>query len=155
MFKNKSNCYITRGVNEGVDSLSMEMIGMETVKQETHIHQNINTNYGTASIAQGNINSVNNVTLSDVQEVKELVESLKGLIIKEEIDEEVKEEVIDDLETIEEEVKSEKPKHIRIKKACQGIKNFVTKIPQGIEKGTVIATQCAELYEKLKPLIEK
>ena len=28
-----------------VDSLSMEMIEMESVKQETHIHQNINKNY--------------------------------------------------------------------------------------------------------------
>lgn len=138
-----------------VDSLSMEMIGMETVKQETHIHQNINTNYGTASIAQGDINSVNNATLSDTQEIKELVESLKGLIVKEEIDEEVKEEVIDDLETIEEEVNSEKPKHIRIKKASQGIKNFIGKIPQGLATATVMATQGIELYEKLKPFIEK
>jgi hypothetical protein len=138
-----------------VDSLSMEMIGMETVKQETHIHQNINTNYGTASIAQGNIDSANNVTLSDIQEVRELVESLKGLIIKEEIDEEVKEEVIDDLETIEEEINSEKPKHVRIKKASQGIKNFISKIPQGISVATVMATKCIELYEKLKPFIEK
>lgn len=138
-----------------VDSLSMEMIGMETVKQETHIHQNINTNYGTASIAQGNIDSINNVTSNDIQEVRKLVESLKTLIIKEEIGEEVKEGIVDDLETIEEEVNSEKPKHIRIKKACQGLKNFAAKIPQGIAKATVIAAQCVELYEKLKPLIEK
>jgi hypothetical protein len=138
-----------------VDSLSMEMIGMEVVKQETHIHQNINTNYGTASIAQGNIDSVNNVTISDIQEIKELVESLKCLIIIEEIDEEVKEEVIDDLETIKEEINSEKPKHIRIKKASQGIKNFLSKIPQGIATASVIATQGIELYEKLKPFIEK
>lgn len=138
-----------------VDSLSMEMIGMETVKQETHIHQSIENNYGTASVAQGNINSVNNVDLNDVQEIRKLIDSLKALITEEKINEEVKEEVIDDLETIEEEMKSEKPKHIRIKKACQGVKNFATKIPQGIAKGVAIATQCATLYEKLKPLIEK
>lgn len=138
-----------------VDSLSMEMIEMETVKQETHIHQNIGNNYGTASVAQGNINSVNNVALNDVQEIKKLVKSLKSLIIKEEIDEELKEEVIDDLETIEEEVSSEKPKHIKIKKASQGIKNFIGKIPKGIATATVMVTQGIELYEKLKPFIEK
>ncbi|NFG02907.1 hypothetical protein FCV36_11480 [Clostridium sporogenes] len=138
-----------------VDSLSMEMIGMESVKQETHIHQNINKNYGTASVAQGNIESVNNVTLNDLQDIKELVESLKDLIIKEEIDEMEKEEVVDDLETIEQEINSENPKHVKIRKAWQGIKSFMSKIPGGLAKATIIATQCGELYEKLKPFIEK
>lgn len=52
------------------------------------------------------MDSVNNVTISDVQDIKELVESLKSLIVKEELDEEVKAEVIDDLENIEEEINS-------------------------------------------------
>lgn len=138
-----------------VDSLSMEMIGMESVKQETHIHQNINKNYGTASIAQGNIESVNTVTVNDLKDVNEIIESLKELIIKEEIDEEIKEEVVDDLETIEQEIQSENPKHIKIRKAWQGIKNFMSKIPEGVAKATIIVTQCGELYEKLKPFIEK
>lgn len=138
-----------------VDSLSMEMMGMENVKQETHIHQNINKNYGTASIAQGNIESVNNVKLNDLQDVKELVESLKDLIIKEQFDEELKEEVVDDLETIEQEINNENPKHVKIRKAWQGIKSFISKIPKGVTKATIIVTQCGELYEKLKPFIEK
>ena len=52
---------------------------MESVKQETHIHQNINKNYGTATIAQGSVKSINNVTLNDSQDIKELIESLKDL----------------------------------------------------------------------------
>ena len=138
-----------------VDSLSMEMIGMEDLKQETHIYQNINKNYGTASIAQGNVESVNNVKLNDLQNIQELVESLKNLIIKEEINEEIKEDIIDDLEAIEQEVNSENPKHVRIRKACKGIKSFMSKIPKGVAKATIIATQCGELYEKLKPFIGK
>lgn len=138
-----------------VDSLSMEMIGVEIVKQETYIHQNINTNYGTASIAQGDINSLNNATLSDVQEIKELVESLKDLIVKEKIDEEVKEDVIDDLETIEQEINNENAKNVKMRKAWQGVKNFVYNIPEGLGKAKIIVTQCMELYEKIKPFIEK
>lgn len=80
---------------------------------------------------------VNNATISDFKDIKELVESLKNLIVKEEIDEEVKEEV-----------NSEKPNHIRIK-------NFLGKIPQGIATEIVMATQGIALYEKLKPSIEK
>ena len=62
---------------------------------------------------------------------------MKSLIVKEEIDEEVKEEV-----------NSEKPNHIRMK-------SFLNKIPKGIITATVMATQCIALYEKLKPSIEK
>lgn len=138
-----------------VDSLSMEMIEMESVKQETHIYQNINKNYGTATIAQGDVEFVNNVTLNNLQDIKELVESLKDLIIAEEIDKEEKEEVIDDLETIEQEINSEKPKYVKIRKAWHGIKNFMSKIPEELVKATIIVTQCGELYEKLKPFIEK
>lgn len=138
-----------------VDSLSMEMIEMESVKQETHIHQNINKNYGTATIAQGSVKSINNVTLNDSQDIKELIESLKDLIIKEEFDDEEKEEVIDDLETIEEEINNENPRKVKIRKAWQGFKNFISNIPEGVGKAIIIATKCGELYEKLKPFIEK
>ena len=138
-----------------VDSLAMEMIGMENIKQETHIHQNINKNYGTASIAQGNIESINNVTLNDLQDIKELVESLRGLIINEEFDEELKEEVIYDLEDIEQEINNDNPKEGKIRKAWKGVKNFVSKIPEGVKKAAIIATECGILYEKLKPFIEK
>lgn len=138
-----------------VDSLSMEMIEMESVKQETHIHQNINKNYGTATIAQGSVKSINNVTLNDSQDIKELIESLKDLIIKEKFDDEEKEEVIDDLETIEEEINNENPRKVKIRKAWQGFKNFISNIPEGVGKATIIATKCGELYEKLKPFIEK
>lgn len=136
-----------------IDSLSMEMMGMEKVKQETHIHQNINKNYGTASIAQGNIEVVNNVTLNDLKDIRELVESIKNSIIKEEIDNDIKEDIIDDLETIEQEIDNENPKRIKIKKAWKGIESFISKIPVGVTQAVMISSQCLELYEKLKPFI--
>ena len=138
-----------------VDSLSMEMIGMEPAKQETHIHQNINTNYGTAAIAQRDINSVNNANTNNIGEIRQLLDSLKELILTETIKEEIKEEIIDDLETIEEEIQNEQPKGIRIKKAYQRVKDFIYKIPEGISKATAITTAGIELYEKLRPFIEK
>lgn len=62
---------------------------------------------------------------------------MKNLIVKEEIDEGVKEEV-----------NSEEQNNIRIK-------NFLGKIPQGIATEIVMATKGISLYEKLKPSIEK
>lgn len=138
-----------------VDGLSMEMMGIESITSETHIYQNINKNYGTASIAQGNIKSSNKVKLNDLNSINEIVNSLKALIIESEIDGNTKEEVIDDLETIEQEIYVENPKQIKIKKALNGIKNFTSKIPEGVAKATIIVTQCGELYKQLKPFIEK
>lgn len=138
-----------------VDSLSMEMMGIESITSETHIYQNINKNYGTASIAQGNIKSSNKFELNDLEDINGIVESIKELILQLEIDENTKEEVIDDLETIEQEIHVENPKQIKIKKALNGIKNFTSKIPEGVAKATIIVTQCGELYKQLKPFIEK
>lgn len=57
--------------------------------------------------------------------IKELNGEMEKLMHRrDEIEEEIKEKIIDDLETIEEEIQSEQPKGIRIKKAYQRIKLF-------------------------------
>lgn len=138
-----------------IDSLSMEMMTMENSGQETHIHQNIQNNYGSANIAQRDVQSITNFNNNDSEEIIRLVNSLKEVLSNEEIEEEAKEEVIDDLETIEQEIKNESPKHVKIRKAWQGVKKFMSEIPERLVKATIIVTQCEELYEKLKPFIEK
>ncbi|MCI9110487.1 MAG: hypothetical protein HFH47_01590 [Bacilli bacterium] len=140
-------------VNFIVDGLTMEMIEMEKTKQETHIHQNINQNYGTASIAQGNIESVNHVKLNDAMEIKGIIDSFKELIMKEEIDEELREGVMYDLEDIEQEIERDTPKLGRVKRAWKRIQDFMTKLPETVTTYTLMTQQCMELYEKIRPFI--
>ena len=46
-------------------------------------------------------------------------------------------------------------KSIKIKKAYEGIKKFVSNLPNALVTGTVIINKVEELYSKLKPFIER
>lgn len=138
-----------------VDSLSMEMMIMEPQKNETHIHQSINNNYGTANIAERDIHSINNSSTNDIKDIIALIAEVKMSIEEnKEIEQERKEEVLDDLDVIQEQVKSEKPKYVKLKKAYSGIKNFLVKLPQNITTATLIATQLNKLGENIEPILE-
>ncbi len=129
------------------------VVNMEYGKREINI--NAAGNSGTVNYAEGNIQSINNINQTDSQEIFKLIESLKGLIGSQSFENELKEEIIDDLETIQEQVANENPKYVKFKKAYQGISNFILKIPNGLAQAGLIVTQMQELGEKLKPMIEK
>ncbi|GEM_PF-3815072 len=129
------------------------VINMEAGKKETNI--SIGTNNGTVNNAEGNIQSINNVNQADNQQISTLIQSLIDLMNNQDIETEVKEDIIDDLEIIEEQINSETPKYSRLKKAYQGVCGFIAKIPSGLAHATLILTQMNELTEKLKPIIEK
>eukprot|EP00831_Metopus_contortus_P076318 TRINITY_DN703_c0_g1_i3.p3 TRINITY_DN703_c0_g1~~TRINITY_DN703_c0_g1_i3.p3 ORF type:complete len:178 (-),score=26.03 TRINITY_DN703_c0_g1_i3:448-981(-) len=115
-------------------------------------------NYGSLNAAKGNIYSTNNAGNNEAENIIDLVKSLKGLINNEELNEvnkDDKESVIDDLDTIEEQINSDSTKTVKLKKAYEGIKSFISKIPSALTTGTLIATKAEELYEKLKPMIEQ
>lgn len=61
-----------------------------------------------------NIEAADDITLSNLEDVKELVESIKDLIKKE--------EVVDDLETIKQEINSKNTKYIKIRKIGKELK---------------------------------
>lgn len=139
-----------------VDSLSMEMMIMEPKKTETHIHQSINNNYGTANIAERDIHSINNANTNGIKDIIALISEAKMSIEgAKEIEQENKEEILDDLEVIQEQVESEKPKYVKLKKAYSGIKNFLFNLPQNIATATLIATKLNELGQKIEPILER
>lgn len=133
-----------------IDSLSMEMMIMEPEKTETHIQQNIGTNYGTANIAERDINSVNNINIDDAKEIVTLIAELKKIIENEKMDQDIKDDVIDDLETVQEQVNTKEPKYVKLKKAYQGLKSFITYIPNGIVQATLIVTKLNNLTQKIQ-----
>lgn len=137
-----------------IDSLSMEMIQMEPDKNQTYIHQAIENNYGTANIAQRDIHSNNVTNANDIAAIKELLSNIKNTIGDiESIEQEEKESTVDDVDTIEEQLIDENPKIIKIKKAFQGLKKFVSKLPSGVATTTLMVNQLVELEEKLRPFL--
>ena len=136
-----------------VDSLSKEIILLEGDKMRSGIVQNIENNYGTANIANRDICSVNTTTAADITEICKIIDTLRPLIIKSNMDEGEKENLIDDLDVIQEQIVSKEPKVSRIKKAYQNIKTFLSKAPAAIAEGSTIITKSQDLVEKVKSFI--
>lgn len=137
-----------------IDSLSKEMMILESEKTVTHITQNISSNYGTANIAQGDIHSINTIDQNNIKEITDLITEVRGLIEGSELSPETKEEVVDDLETAKEQIESKQPKIIKLKKAFNGLKNFVVSIPNGIAHATLIMTKINNLTEKIQNFMD-
>lgn len=123
------------------DQISMEMIAIDEEQNamtgNTYI-QNIDTVNGTAS--QQNSGIINTYNSSgDTNDLIALVEKLIASLAEiREVDSEEIESVKDDLEMIQEQLKSETPKKSRIGKAMTGIKSFVEKF--SINLGVSLAT---------------
>lgn len=140
-----------------VGVLSEEMMYLENKNHKgTGIvfNQTIGNNYGATNFAQGDINSNNTVTVGtdEKEDIKSIIAEISSMIKDINIDTDIKEDVLDELEIIKEQVEDENPKPRRIKKACEGISNFITKLPANIEKSTLIITGINKLLKNIDAL---
>ncbi|AZR97986.1 TPA: hypothetical protein U2C59_001540 [Streptococcus suis] len=135
-------------INDQLSQKIMELTGVNQVMSQ--ITQNIENNYGTASaVGTGTISSINNVSTTDIETLKNLCSNiLKDLTGLNMLSEDDKEVIIDDIETIQSQVVSDRPKKIKLKKAWSSIQSFLPKIPAGIP----VTLQLIELGEKLSAL---
>lgn len=128
---------------------------MTIKKSEFNVTQSVGgNNYGNMVASKGNVNAVNLVTQNDKEEIESIIKYLKTTILTQSIKDDEKEIVLDDLDTIEDQISSENPKKVKIKKAYEGIKKFVSNLPDTLVKATLIVSKVEELYSKLKPFIE-
>lgn len=131
-----------------IDTLSKEMMLLEEpLKSSVSYTQHIEKLYGTANQANGDIHSNNTTVNNDIDGIRVLIQELIPILSSLEIDNQKKEDVIDDLDTIEEEIKKDAPKKTKLRKALSGIKDFI------VGFGTVISTSVV-IAEKLPKLIE-
>lgn len=116
------------------DAISKEMIIIEDeMRMLQNITQNIQTVNGTViQQGQGTVQSTNttNTTSDDlIALISKLSASLDDI---DAIPDDEKDSVKDDLESIEEQIKSASPKKSRLNKALNGVKNFVCKFGESI-----------------------
>lgn len=122
------------------------------------INIKVDNNNGTMNTAQGNITSTNMVNVnnkSSEESINEICKVVIDLLKKENIDEELKESIVDDIETIQEETNKEEPRTIKIKKAYDNVKKFALKLPEGLIKLTAIATGLDKLISAVSSLFGK
>ncbi|EOU1569860.1 hypothetical protein LTX14_000810 [Clostridium perfringens] len=110
---------------------------------------------GTFNLAeQGNITSTNivNTNNKECKETLKLIEVVKK-IVKEELEEnDVKEELVDDLDIVSEQLKSGQPKLVKIRKACSGMKKFLIEAPKYISSGTLLVSKLDQLINQVQGL---
>lgn len=135
------------------DQISQKIMELEGVVQDMpQITQNIENNYGTASaIGSGNISTVNNTVVNELSNMDKLCEEIaRQLKQLDGISDEEKEVIIDDIETIQSELKSENPKQIKLKKAWRSMQDFVKKLPVGLS----VSMQILDLIDRISQMFQ-
>lgn len=138
-----------------IDSISMEMMIESSSNGDTNINQYIETNYGTANIAKNNISSTNEIIMNEKVEINKLAQELIDLVEHSKLDNDVTEEIVDDIDTILDQVNSDKPKHVKIKKACKGLMSFIISIPNKIATAELVVEKSQMLISKVEQLMDK
>lgn len=143
------------------DQISMEMIMMEEerrINQGNTFIQNIETVNGSANQqAGGTINNYN--TTNDVAAILSLIEKIiPTLSVLSDIDADKVESVRDDLEMVQEQLKTNAPKKSRLSKALSGIKKFAKdfsmKLAVSVAASAVMSTDWNTLVQQLEIFIE-
>lgn len=137
-------------VNYINDCLAEEMMNIEPKKTEKIINQHIENNYGSNNFAEGNITSNNYVNVGLQEDINSLINNLCDFIKnEEEINKEDKEDIIDELQVINEQVNSEQPKKRRIEKAYNRVKEMVKNLPEKVLKAEALVVGLDKLVKAL------
>ena len=144
------------------DQLSMDMIVLDeegkTVGGNTFIQQIGTVNGSANQQVSGVINSYN--TNNDAVEILALIDKLLPTLEKaQNVDADEIDSVKDDLEVVQEQLKSETPKKSRLKKALDGIKKFVVdfsmKLAVSLAASAVTGADWSMLIQQIESFIEK
>ncbi len=140
------------------DEISKEMILLEEEKAPT-MTQNIETVYGTVN-QQGNgtIASETYLLSPEAREITALIDRIMPCLDKlPDIPADAIEDVKDDLQSIEEQIKSKEPKGSRLKKGVNGIKKFLSdfsmKLAVSLAASTVTQLDWTTLIAKIEEYI--
>ena len=136
------------------DELSKIMIMIEEDKMESI---KISNNQGVVNIADrnSNIQSDNNIKQNDIQNIIELINAIKDNIKELDLEKDEKENILDDVEVVEEQVQSNITKPARIKKAFNNIKDFLTNTSLLTGVGITLANNIQQLVTIVQPIIDK
>jgi len=138
------------------DELSKEMLILENDKiSNIGLVQNIGNNYGNVNMSSsGDITSTNTTNINEIKEIHKLVTSLYDILEKSAIDKNDKENAMDDLEVIKEQVNDSKPKKARLQKAFEGFKGFLSKLPATTVLAGEFITNSQMLIDKVRIFID-
>jgi hypothetical protein len=127
----------------------------ETKMDNRQYIQNISGEvHGSVNMAGGDISYNNEKTEKIYELLNEIRKYIESGVLDQIVGMEEKENVIDDIQTIEEQCHSENVSTIKVRKALNGLKSFVTSLPSKIAGTTMLITQVTELQDTVHKFIE-
>lgn len=142
-----------------VDYITDELSKMIMMEEEIEMKKvEVNANNSIVNLANNNsnISSNNTITVSqnDLNSISNLILTLKEQIEKVNISSEEKENFIDDLDVIQEQLNAQSYKPARLKKAFNNIKSFITNSALLVGAGVTLATNVTKLVELVQPVVD-
>lgn len=135
--------------------ITKDLVLLDDDIKKVTIEQKIQNNYGTANVATGNIQSSNSYTITDMQEMANVLKSLISIIESEKnISQSEKEEIVDDIEIAVEQLESMKPKMNRLKNVSKRIMIFLGLQSFNLPSIVTFLNQHSDKIDKMKELIQ-
>ncbi len=136
------------------DELSKVMIMLEEEKMGSI---NMSNNQGVINYADrnSNIKSDNIINQNDLNEITKIVELIKDNIKEVQLEDDIKEDFIDDIEVVQEQLQSNMEKPTRLKKSFNNIKSFLTNSALLTGAGITLASNIQQLVALVQPIIDK
>lgn len=143
-----------------VDYITDELSKMIMMEEEIEMKKiEVNANHSVVNMTDNNSSiSFNNATIvnqNDLRDISDLI-----LVLKQEIDNvnvslEEKDDFIDDLEVMQEQLNEQSYKSTRLKKAFNNVKTFLSNSALLTGAGVAFATNVKKLIELVQPIVDK
>ena len=136
------------------DELSKKMIMLEEKKMS---NIDMSNNKGTINYANKNssINSYNIINKNDLNEILKIIEIIKDDMNHVDFDDEKKDNIIDDVEIVQEQLQNNIEKPTRLKRAFNNIKEFISNAALLTGVGITLGNNIQQLVLLLQPIIDK
>lgn len=140
-----------------IDYIQDELSKLMIMLEEENMGINMSNNNGVINYANNgsNIKSDNVINQNDLKDISKIIESIMKNIREVDIDEDTKENIIDDVEVLQEQLQCNIEKPARLKKAFNGIKSFLTNSALLTGTGITLANNLNQLITIVQPFIDK
>ena len=125
--------------------------------EEEKMGIDMSNNQGVINYAKDNsvIKSDNVINHNTLEEIANVIESIKDTIKNVDIDKDEKDNVLDDIELVQEQLQCSIEKPARLRKAFNNIKSFLTNSALLTGAGITLAENINELVTIVQPFIDK
>lgn len=120
----------------------------------SNFNQTVNGNGNATSLYLAGRDVVSSTTVgnNDIKDLNDQLEKVKDFLNRNEFEDINKDEVLDDIEAIQEQLKSDNPKPQRVKGAIERIKKLAVNIPLAVEGAKLVVDNITNIYDKIQHL---